>query len=82
MTLRPAVFDTDVLALDETSVFEAFWQCPHSVRVAVGRCGVQESDYRQRRLLRARRERPCRCPADQRNQLASPHIGSQAHETG
>jgi hypothetical protein len=44
---------------------------------------MEQSDLAvSRRLLRARRERPCRCrAADQRDELASPHIRSQARET-
>src|SRR5262245_32285250 len=33
----------------------------------------QEADHRHRRLLRARRERPRRCAAEQRYELAAPH---------
>jgi hypothetical protein len=41
-----------------------------------GRCAMEESDHRRRRLLCARRERPCRCrAAEERNKLASPDCG-------
>jgi ABC transporter substrate binding protein len=40
--------------------------------VAVRRCAVEEPDYRLRRLLRARCERPCRCrTAEQRYELVA-----------
>src|SRR5262249_1859148 len=34
---------------------------------------VVNSDRRHRRLLRARRERPCHCTAEKRDELAAPH---------
>jgi len=38
----------------------------------IRRCGADKSDHRHRRLLRARRERPCsgRCAAQQRDEIA------------
>src|SRR5262249_32540099 len=47
----------------------------HPHRKAVERYGVEESDYRHRRLLRARRERPSgsRAAANQFDELAPLH---------
>ena len=75
LTLRPAVFDRHVLALDIAGVFEALAECAQTVRVrVVSRCGVEESDQRHRRLLRPRHERPChRRAAEKANELTSPH---------
>src|SRR6516164_2801707 len=58
LVLGPAVFDCDVLALDQAAVLEALTKCAEQMRVGGGRCAVEEADDRHRRLLRARRERP------------------------
>src|SRR5262249_45293705 len=43
-------------------------------RITVGRCAVEKTDHRPRRLLRARRERPRRHrAAEKRDELAPPH---------
>jgi hypothetical protein len=38
--------------------------------VRAGHPGVEESDYRHRRLLRSCRERPCCCAAEKRDEVA------------
>src|SRR5215831_8103030 len=74
LVLGPAVFDCDVLALDQTAVLEALTKCAEQMRVGGGRCAVEEADDRHRRLLRARRERPCdRGSADETDKFSSPH---------
>src|SRR5262249_48491164 len=60
LLVGPAVFDRHVLALDEPRLLQALAECPHAIRVAVGRRGMQEPDCRRSRLLGARRERPRR----------------------
>jgi hypothetical protein len=71
--LRPAVFDGDVATLDETRRIEALMECRHDVQVARGQT-TEESNYRQGRLLRARRKRPgSGRAAEKRDELAPLH---------
>src|SRR5215468_4272366 len=79
LVLGPAVFDCDVLALDQAAVLEALTKCAEQMRVGGGRCAVEEADDRHRRLLRARRERPRRRAAEKHDELAPSHsINSSA----
>src|SRR5215467_13067339 len=64
LILGPTVFDRYVLALDIAGLFQSLAKCAQKVHVRVRRCGVQEADDRHRRLLRIRRERPRRRPAE------------------
>src|SRR5262249_20704911 len=84
LTLCPAIFDRHVLALDIASFFQALAERAHKVREQIRRSAVEESDHRHRRLLRARRERPCsrraarewpagRGAADERDECAALH---------
>src|SRR5262249_30653977 len=74
-TFGPAVFDRHVLALDITGLAQSLKECTHKVRVQVGRFAVEESDDLHRRLLRARRERPCsRRAAEQCDEVAPFHL--------
>src|SRR5262249_46333504 len=73
LTFRPAIFDGYVSSFDIACLIETLTECGYLVRRAVGRCAVEEPDHRHRRLLRARRERPCGCAAEQRDELAAFH---------
>src|SRR5262249_51585098 len=73
VTVRPAVFDGYIAPLLIPGFGEALPEPVHPLRRIAGRNGAEESDHRHRRLLRARRNRPCRHAADQRDELASPH---------
>jgi hypothetical protein len=73
LIVGPTIFDGHVLAFDEACVFQALAKCTHAVRVAVGVCGVEEPDHRHRQLLRACREGPSSCAAEERDELAPPH---------
>src|SRR5262249_58217492 len=76
LAIGPAVLDRRILALD----IAGFAQAPTESGCAGGECysrsAVEESDHRHRRLLGARRERPCggRAP-DQRHELPPSHAG-------
>jgi hypothetical protein len=70
LVICPAVFDRDVLALDIASLFQTPTERGQEMWVRAGDPGVEESDHRHRRLLRARRERPRRCAAEQRYEFA------------
>src|SRR5262249_5775442 len=72
-TLRPAILDPDVLALDIASLLQALPECRNDMRIAL-RCGRIEEADNWHILLRARRERPrCRRAAQKRDELAPPH---------
>src|SRR5262245_51353743 len=73
LVLRPAVFDCDVLALDQAAVLEALTKCAEQMRVGGGRCAVEEADDRHRCLLRTRRERPCGRAAEKADEVAPVH---------
>jgi hypothetical protein len=73
MALRPAVFDRHALALDEASFLETLAERSHVIQSFLRRLDVHEADHRHRRLLRARRERPRRRPANESDELAPPH---------
>src|SRR6516165_8515479 len=65
------VQDRHVLALDKARLFEALPESPQKLLVL--RCGGEDPDYRHLRLLRARRERPCRRASEQRDERAPLH---------
>src|SRR5438128_8078572 len=74
LILGEAIDDCYVLALHIADVLEAQAECAQTVRHRVRRSGVEEPNHRHRRLLRSRRERPCRrCTAEQRDELAALH---------
>src|SRR5262249_21106431 len=57
-TLGPAVFDPYITALYIAGFAEALAEGVCELRIFPGRSAVEEPDYRHRRLLRTRRERP------------------------
>ena len=74
LIFRRAIFDRDVLALDEACFLQALAERGHEVRRVGERRAAEKSDHRHRRLLRARRERPRgRRAAEKRDELAPPH---------
>src|SRR5262249_10063491 len=71
----PAIFDRHVLAFEVTGLSKALLDRGHKVAPLGGGGGVKEPDHRHRRRLRARRDRPRgRRAAEQRDELAAPHI--------
>src|SRR5262245_42216193 len=69
----PAIFDRDRAALDPAEFPEALRECGRSLTFAQGCALTQKADGQQLpRLLRARRERPRRRAAEQRDELAPP----------
>src|SRR5262249_40613023 len=77
IALRPGkvVLDRHIAALDKAGLGETLTERRQkSVRSHPGRPAVEKPDHRHPRLLRARRERPCRRRAgEQRDELASLH---------
>src|SRR5262249_3761058 len=64
LIFRPTVFDRDILALAKAGLFQTFAKCAQAVRESIRRYRGEEADNRQRLLLRARGERPCRRAAE------------------
>jgi hypothetical protein len=59
---------------NKTGFFETPVKCAQTACDCVGRCRMEKSDHRHRRLLRVCRERPrCRAAAKQRDELAPFH---------
>src|SRR5262249_26091486 len=72
--LRPAIFDRHVAAFDVAGFLQGLTECSRHWLVSGRRLGVEKSDHRHRRLLRARRERPRDGrAAEQRDELAALH---------
>ena len=71
LIVGPAIVDDDVLALDESGFRQSLPKRIDQMRGAGGRSATQETHHRQRRLLRACRERPCGRAAKQCDELAS-----------
>ena len=58
LVLCPAEFDSYVMAVDETGFLQAVAERRYPVDGIDSRRRVEKADYRHRRLLRTRRERP------------------------
>src|SRR5262249_61007685 len=70
-SVEPVVLRRHVWPLRVAGFMEAFAKRGHVARVGIGRPGSDKPDRRQRRLLRARRERPRRRAAEQGDELAA-----------
>ena len=71
LVLRPAILDHDILALDVAGFANALPECGQIACTISKRRAAEKSDYRHRRLLGMRRERPRdRHAADERDKLA------------
>jgi hypothetical protein len=55
---RPAIFDQNVAAIDETGFAQAQAECRHKIGPRLGRTSMEKPNHWHRGLLRARRERP------------------------
>src|SRR5262249_38143673 len=73
LTFRPTVFDRHILAFDITRFLQTLAERPDLLPQRSGRSGIEEADHGHRRLLRARRERPYRRAAEQRDELSPFH---------
>src|SRR5262245_9432341 len=60
MSFGPPVFDGDALALDIAKFRKSFAESSYKWTIILGRSLVKEANRGSCRLLRARRERPCR----------------------
>src|SRR5262245_4963993 len=74
LIVRPALLDSDVASVDEPFLAQAVAKLCHDRRERRSGRAAQQPDYRQPRLLRARRERPCRsCAAEKDDELSPFH---------
>src|SRR5262249_62245571 len=73
MALQPVILDQDVSALDISRFAQRGTKCCNTAGKGTGCPTMNKSDNRHRRLLRARRERPRRRAAEQRDELAALH---------
>src|SRR5262249_38124608 len=71
--LGPAVVDRYVLALDIACLSETLAKRAQTLDNRLGRSDFEKPYHRHRRLLRARRERPRRRAAEQRDECAALH---------
>src|SRR5262245_36630349 len=73
MSFRPAVVDCDIMTFGITRFSQAFCEGGNEqAEILWGRL-MKEAHNGFRHALRARRERPRRRAAEQRDELASPH---------
>src|SRR5215475_5019958 len=73
LVLRPAILNRHILALDVAGFTKALAECGQISCTIDRRRAAEEPNHRHSRLLRARRERPCRRAAEQRDERAAPH---------
>jgi hypothetical protein len=73
LAVRPAEIDCQVLAVNEAALGKSALECCRQVRRILGGSRTEEPDHRNRRLLRARRERPRDRAAEQSDKLAPSH---------
>src|SRR5215813_5436115 len=73
LTLRPAVLQCDIAALDTVGFFETMPDRVERAGFTIG--AIKQADHRHRPLLRARRERPCHRRAAECGQQFPPSDG-------
>src|SRR6516225_9624623 len=71
MAGQPVIFQAHVLAVDVTDLAYPIAECGPIACSVFGRRSIHDRNHRHRRLLRPRRERPCRRAAEQRDELAA-----------
>src|SRR5215475_11258046 len=72
LVLRPAILDHDILALDVAGFTNPLPEGGQITCTIGKRRTAEETDHRHRRLLRARRERPCNCRASEESDEGAP----------
>src|SRR5262249_30424632 len=74
LSVSPAIVQGDVPTFDESGIIQALPDHRDEGRVDGRRTGAEQSNHWQRRLLRARPERPGGCRAtEKRDEIAAPH---------
>src|SRR5262249_35932400 len=72
LILGPAIFDQNITAVDETGFAQPQTKCRYKIGSRLKRADMEKPDYRHRRLLRTRRERPRCCRAAEPRDAAAP----------
>jgi hypothetical protein len=72
--LEPMTLDAHISAFDIAGLAEAFVEGAHVVCEPIRRCEADQTDYRQRALLRRRGGRPRRRPPKCRDEFPSSHL--------
>jgi hypothetical protein len=81
LTLSPAIFDRDVLALHIAGLLQPLAECSRHLLVSVRRLDIDEPDYRRIWLLRARNQRPRQSRANENcDEFPSPHGFAHAED--
>jgi len=73
LALRPTNLYGHVVAFDVTGFVQPFKKARKDSLVTLGRTGADKTNKGHRRLLPARRERPCYRAAEQRDELSALH---------
>jgi hypothetical protein len=73
LPICPSRFDRNGLALNVTGFFESLPKRGQKLHVRISRSRADQANDRHRRLLRARRERPCHRAAKNRATPAGSH---------
>src|SRR5262249_12877469 len=82
LTICVPIYDPDILVRGVASFPEAIMKGRQHVRCTSGRSALEKPNHWHRGLLRARRERPCRRAAEERDEIAAFHsITSSASES-
>src|SRR5262249_61179691 len=78
LVFSEAIFNCDVLALDEACCLQTLAERSHAVPHVSERSTAEKPHHRLRRLLRTRRERPCGgCAGNPFDEIASSHAASR-----
>src|SRR5262245_58288450 len=71
---RPPEFQGHIASIFVTRLGQPFPECGDLRDPLGGGAGIEKPNHRHRRLLRARRKRPCRRAAEQRDERAAFHV--------
>ena len=82
LTIRPAEFDRNILAVDVASFVERPVERRHHVRIRSERPSTQEPDHRHCRLLGTCGERHRHCTNQRTEKFPPPHVRLPASEEG
>src|SRR5579863_1938100 len=83
VSVRPTIFDRDILTFDEAGFTQTFAKTGGTGSVRLRRLAAEIADHRHRRPLRPRRQRPsCRRAAETDNELPPPHSETPRSECG
>jgi hypothetical protein len=79
-TFREAILNPDIRARDISGLFQALLECRRNAWRIIRAEAAKKTDYRYRRLLSRRRERPRNRTTKDTEKFAPLHASSPAHE--